>query len=603
MLKITPSGLVLAALLSLGAPPQLHSAETGEWQLVWADEFETDGSPNPQFWDYEQGYIRNNELQYYTANRSENCRVENGSLIIEARRDNFEGRSVTSASLTTRRSASWTYGRIEVRAQLAPGRGTWPAIWMLGDNIDEVGWPHCGEIDIMEFVGYDPNTVHGTIHTTAYNHIQNTERNGHLEFDDLTTAMHVYSVEWEADEMRFYVDDQLYFTFQNDGQNNDATWPFHRPQHLKLNLAIGGDWGGAQGVDSSIYPTQFLVDYVRVYQRKQSPPYSVNLNASGPGIVEIHPAKEHYQDGEVVTLVADPDLGMRLGKWKNAQLERQLETQIVVNRSLDITADFVDPNALNRNSDFSSSLSGWYNYIDSSATASITQSPAGEAKIAISKAGSQHWHVQFGQGNLSLENGKRYELSFDAKTESGSLSLIAALAMNAEPYTTYSEKTFQLDTNTQRHTLEFTHTSSSNPNSRIEFRLGQANGTALLDNVQLRSLDDEALTAYEAWKRDNGIRPNQDALDPDSDSRPNILEYLWQSSPTQSDPRRPSLAAHAASAGLQISPANFPATLEQQQGIATSLEHSQDLQIWNDGENPSARFHRLKVIAAPPIDD
>lgn len=580
-----------------------ETTPTGEWHLVWADEFGVDGKPNDQWWDYEEGYIRNNELQYYTAHRLENCRVKNGSLIIEARNDGFQGKPITSASLTTRRSASWTYGKIEVRAQLAPGRGTWPAIWMLGDNIDQVGWPHCGEIDIMEFVGYDPETVHGTIHTTAYNHLQNTERNGSLKFDDLTEAMHVYAIEWEPEEIRFYVDGQLYFTFENDGQNDDATWPFYRPQHLKLNLAIGGDWGGAQGVDPSIYPTQFKIDYVRVYQRKQAPPYSVSLDAQGPGQLRISPEKEQYQDGETVIVTADPDIGMRLGKWKNVQIDRKLQAQLVIDRPLELVADFVYPNSLNRNGDFSQSLSGWYNYIDTSATAAISKSSDGEARIEVGKAGTQDWHVQFGQGSLTLQNGESYQLSFDARSEKSPLTLIAALSMNSAPFATYAEKSFELNSSTQRHTLRFTHTDATNPNARIEFRLGQASGTAILDNVHLRSLDHEALTPYEAWKRDHGIRPIDDGADPDSDLRPNLLEFLWQSDPMQIDSYRPLATASAQKTGVTLVPAEYQAASHLQEGVSTLVEHSNDLVNWQQGEAMEAAFRRIRIVAEPPISD
>lgn len=272
MLKPVSRLALAGALLLWSYPFAAGSPLEQSWQLVWSDEFNEDGLPNAQWWDFERGYVRNNELQYYTTKRLENCRQENGTLVIEARRDPSADNPVTSASLTSRRTASWTYGRFEVRAQLAAGRGTWPAIWMLGDNIGQVGWPQCGEIDIMEFVGYDPDTVHGTVHTASYNHVKNTARGGSIDSDDLTTSMHVYAVEWEPEEIRFYFDDQLYYTFENDGRGDDATWPFHRPQHLKLNLAIGGIWGGAQGVDDALYPTQFLVDYVRVYQRPVEEP-------------------------------------------------------------------------------------------------------------------------------------------------------------------------------------------------------------------------------------------------------------------------------------------------------------------------------------------
>jgi len=256
-----------------------------DWKLVWSDEFEKPGLPDPAKWSYEIGFIRNNEAQYYTRERSENARVENGMLVIEARKERFEnpefkpvpngndrprrGREFaeyTSASLHTRAKASWAQGRVEVRAKLPKGRGVWPAIWMLGTNMNQAGWPACGEIDIMEYVGYDPGVVQAHVHTGKYNHIQHTSKGDQIKIPDAEDAFHVYAVEWDIQQMDFFVDDRKYFTFRNEGTGAPA-WPFDKDQYLILNLAIGGDWGGAKGIDDSIFPQRFYIDYVRVYQK------------------------------------------------------------------------------------------------------------------------------------------------------------------------------------------------------------------------------------------------------------------------------------------------------------------------------------------------
>lgn len=161
------------------------------WTLAWSDEFDRDGAPDPAKWNPEVGLIRNGELQYYTRDRAKNARIENGHLVIEAHKEPFEKAAYTSASLTTAGRASWTYGRIEARAKLPGGRGTWPAIWMLGDSIRTVGWPTCGEIDIMEHVGYDPEKVHCTVHTGAYNHPAHTQRGNTLETPAPHAGFHV----------------------------------------------------------------------------------------------------------------------------------------------------------------------------------------------------------------------------------------------------------------------------------------------------------------------------------------------------------------------------------------------------------------------------
>jgi beta-glucanase (GH16 family) len=256
-------------------------AQAAPWKLVWSDEFDKPGAPDPQKWDYEVGYLRNHELQYYTRDRRENARVENGMLIIEARKDHYaipaderkkRGKATardvaeyTSASLTTRGKVDWTYGRIEVRAKLPTGRSMWPAIWTLGTDKAHLGWPKCGEIDIMENVGFDPDIIHGTVHTGKYNHMIHTAKGGQIKIAKPYDDFHVYAVEWRPERIDFFVDKSKYFTFHND-KTGDAAWPYDKPQYLILNIAIGGDWGGQKGIDEKIFPQRMYVDYVRVYK-------------------------------------------------------------------------------------------------------------------------------------------------------------------------------------------------------------------------------------------------------------------------------------------------------------------------------------------------
>ena len=240
-----------------------------EWELVWEDNFEGTGLPDSLIWDYEEGYIRNNEAQYYTKARPENARIEEGNLVIEARNDNWNGHKITSASINTYGKKSILYGRIEVKAKLPTGVGTWPAIWMLGDAINQgTGWPACGEIDIMENVGYDPDTIHANIHTKAYNHVMGTNKGNRIGTVKPYENYNVYAVEWFEDHMDFFLNDSLYFSFKNEGTGNDV-WPFDKPHYLIINLAIGGGWGGQKGVDEAIFPQKYYIDYVRVYQRKK----------------------------------------------------------------------------------------------------------------------------------------------------------------------------------------------------------------------------------------------------------------------------------------------------------------------------------------------
>jgi len=261
-------GLAGAACGSSGATtptPAVPAAPPG-WILAWFDEFDGSGLPDPSKWGYEVGFVRNKELQYYTRARPENARLEGGMLVIESRKEAYETAAYTSASLHTKGKAEFLNGRIEVRAKLPTGRGMWPAIWMLGVNIDQVGWPTCGEIDIMENVGFDPNRIFGTVHTQAYNHVAGTAKGGNLAIAAPWESFHVYAVEWSTTEIVFFVDEQRYFTFQNENQGS-AKWPFDRPHYLILNTAIGGSWGGQKGIDDTIFPQRFYIDYVRVLRR------------------------------------------------------------------------------------------------------------------------------------------------------------------------------------------------------------------------------------------------------------------------------------------------------------------------------------------------
>ena len=253
-------------LLCLLLLPALLHAQQRKWKLVWSDEFNYTGLPDSTKWTAEIGGHGwgNSELQYYTSHRSENARVENGMLIIEARKENFEERNYTSARLVTKGKGDWQYGKIEVRAKLPSGRGTWPAIWMLGST-DPINWPDDGEIDIMEHVGFNHGFVHGSIHTKKYYHSIGTQKTDTIFISDCAVNFHVYSVEWTKDRIDVAVDGNTFFTFTNEKTGYDA-WPFDNKMHLLLNLAVGGNWGGAKGVDDSIWPRRMEVDYVRVYQ-------------------------------------------------------------------------------------------------------------------------------------------------------------------------------------------------------------------------------------------------------------------------------------------------------------------------------------------------
>lgn len=237
-------------------------------ELIWQEEFNYNGLPDSTKWNYEVGHIRNQENQFYTNARKKNCYVENGNLVITSIKENYDTAHYTSASVNTlgKKDFSGNIG-IEVRAKLPEGFGIWPAIWMMGANRKEIGWPKCGEIDIMEFVGHTPNTVWGTLHwwdSTATNAGHYISKGSKLLFNDLHTNFHVYGFERKGNQLQLFVDDNYYFSFTIPATAYPGS--FTDPLYLLINTAIGGSWGGE--IDDTIFPQKFYVDYVRVYRLK-----------------------------------------------------------------------------------------------------------------------------------------------------------------------------------------------------------------------------------------------------------------------------------------------------------------------------------------------
>ena len=234
-------------------------------KLVWSDEFNYTGLPDSTKWNYDIGGdgFGNNEAQFYTKKRLENARVENGNLVIEARKEDWENKNYTSARLVTKGKQDWKYGRIEVRAKLPKGKGTWSAIWMLSTDMKE--WPEDGELDIMEHVGYNQGFIHASVHTKKYNHIIGTQKTDTLVVKNASEKFHIYTADWSPEKIDVYVDHQKYFTYVNTEKIYEA-WPFNQKLYLILNLAIGGNWGGKKGIDNSIFTQKFYIDYVKIYQ-------------------------------------------------------------------------------------------------------------------------------------------------------------------------------------------------------------------------------------------------------------------------------------------------------------------------------------------------
>ena len=276
-------GFLAALLLAQAAPPVATNyridepmALPADARLVWSDEFDGNGL-DPSRWSYDTSHNRagwyNGELQYYSANRPENVRVEDGHLIIEARHEDLDprhfpdwgGQHYTSGRILTRGHGSWTYGFFEVRAKLPCARGTWPAIWLLPDT---GGWPDGGEIDVMEMVGSQPQVVHATLHSALFVHTRGTQRGAEAPLPGACTGFHDYQLDWRPDSITIGVDGHAYMRVRNDQPGGRGAWPFDAPFHLILNLAMGGAWAAARGMDDAALPQRMEVDYVRVWQTR-----------------------------------------------------------------------------------------------------------------------------------------------------------------------------------------------------------------------------------------------------------------------------------------------------------------------------------------------
>ena len=242
------------------------------WKLVYSDEFNYAGLPDTSLWSYDVGGHGwgNNEAQFYTYADSNNVKVKDGTLKIIALQHKMEQSNYTSAKLTTYEKFSMQYGKIECRAKLPFGKGSWPAIWMLPNSIrtNTEDWPLCGEIDIMEHVGKDPNTIHNSLHTFLYNHIKHTQITHFGKVAEVSNQFHVYGIEWDEQSIQFFIDNKMVYESkksENGRKTNNEGWPFDKPYYFILNLAIGGNWGGE--IDNTIFPNIFEIDYVRIYQK------------------------------------------------------------------------------------------------------------------------------------------------------------------------------------------------------------------------------------------------------------------------------------------------------------------------------------------------
>ena len=467
-----------------------------EWVKIWSDEFDYTGLPNTTKWAYDVGGggWGNGESQYYTNARSENARVENGNLIIEARKENYEGKNYTSARLVSKGLGDWKYGKIEVRAKIPTGKGMWPAIWMLpSENVYGI-WPKSGEIDIMENVGFEPNTIHWNVHTESYNHSIGTNKGDKDDFFEPYNNYYTYAVEWYEDSIRFLVDDVEYFQFDKES-NNSNVWPFDQKFHLLLNIAVGG-WGGLQGIDDNAFPQKMYVDYVRVYKQSGiESNYTCTVNDWSHGSVIKSPDSTIYSPGTQVNLQAVPDNGYIFHKWYGTVQDTSPALDLVMHSDYYQTPEFIRPNEQVVNSQFLGGIVNWGGY---GANMNVE---FGVHKTNLSVSTPNPWDVQMSQYGIELEEGKAYTLTVVASA-SQNKTVNAALGRASSPWTSYISEELNLTTVPQTFIIQGVM-GLSDLNARVVLNLGGDAGDVMLHEI---SVVQDIVSSSQIIKDDNLVK-------------------------------------------------------------------------------------------------
>ena len=462
---------------------------------VWGDEFNTPGLPDSTKWDYEIGKIRNNELQYYTYKRPENARIEDTVLVIEAHKESFFDAAYTSASIISRGIGDWRYGKIEIRAKVAGGKGTWPALWMLPTNSEYGSWPKSGEIDIMEYIGVEPQNFYFTTHfegidKPAGQHGSSGSgpvrvvRNPWEEFVKFTLIWTPEKIEWYANDIKRHE--------YKKPADDYRVWPFDWEFYLILNLAYGGTWGGYDGVDDSKLPHKFFIDYVRVYQLQDTEsPFDLNILPAKHGKVEVSPKLDFYPENTEVTLTAIPDSGYSFKAWEYQSGANPLIFNI--NKNTTIIPVFYNANELLTNGEFNKNSKPWSFYVYDNQNTSYTTSVADSIFIInILKSTGTDWHFGFQETGLSMKKAD-YKLTFDAWAEQPK-QLLITVAKNYVNWGSYIDKNVSITA--ERKSFEITlNMPVSDENIRLYFGIGRFTGKFYIDNISLTQIQDDPSTA------------------------------------------------------------------------------------------------------------
>lgn len=478
--------------------PLLVSAQ--KYVLVWSDEFNTPGLPDSTHWSYEKGKIRNDELQYYTGKRLENARIEDSVLVIEARKENYNGAAYTSASVISKGIGDWRYGKIEISAKVPTGKGTWPALWMMPTNSEYGGWPRSGEIDIMEYVGYQPAYLFYTCH------FEGTDGSGHQSSGTKKSQIAnpfnkfiKFAIIWTPDKIEWYANDVKYHTYTKKSDDY-RTWPFNKEFYLILNLAYGGSWGASAGIDDTKLPHKFLIDYVRVYQLQETEgPFSISVQPTKHGKVEVSPVMDLYPENTEVTLTAIPDSGYQFKAWEYQSGANPFS--LTANKNSVVNPIFFNPNELLSNIEFDKGFNPWTFYVENSLNSTYSANVEDSVfVINITKSPGTDWKLGFQETGLSIEKAE-YKLTFDAWAQNPNVAAIT-ISKNYSDWGSLISKSASL--NSTRKSFEFQiNMTNSDDNVRLYFGIGRFIGKVYFDNISLKKI--VAPTGITDSKIDNNI--------------------------------------------------------------------------------------------------
>ncbi len=479
-----------------------------KYVLVWSDEFNTPGLPDSTKWSYEVGKIRNQELQYYTKKRLENARIEDTVLILEAKKESYSGADYTSASIISKGIGDWKYGKIEISAKVPTGKGTWPALWMKPTNNEYGDWPKSGEIDIMEYIGVEPQHLFYTAH------FEGTGTSGHSSSGSgATSAIQnpwekfiKFTLVWTPEKLEWYANDIKFHTY-NKPSDDHRVWPFNKEFYLIFNLAYGGSWGGYDGVDDSKLPHKFLIDYVRVYQLQDSNgPFSLNIEPTEGGTVEVSPKLDAYPEGTEVTLTAVPEGKNVFKSWR--YMSRANPYTFVMNKNTTVVPQFRNEAEMLTNNSFDISWTPWTFYVYDNQTASYSASiEDGKFVIDITKSPVSDWQLGFQELGIPMQKGK-YILTFDAVADVQK-SLLITVSKNYPEWGAIVTKHATISTteNTYEIPIDMPVTDE---NTRLYFGIGNFTGKFTIDNISLTRADDATAAVQLASNMNNDwlIFPN-----------------------------------------------------------------------------------------------